>query len=107
MQADNNAPGGFVAKLTDFGLSIALDPTATHMSNVKTGTPFYTAPEVVAERRATKASDIYGFGVLMWEMATGKPPWVEGPEPGTFERHPKFPNLPLDAEPAYAELQAR
>lgn len=38
-QADDNAPCGMVAKLIDFGLAMALDPTATHVSNFTSGTP--------------------------------------------------------------------
>jgi len=29
----------------DFGLAISLGPTATHVSNFRSGTPFYCAPE--------------------------------------------------------------
>lgn len=36
---DPTCPAGFVAKLTDFGLSASLDPGCTHVSNYKSGTP--------------------------------------------------------------------
>lgn len=43
----------------------------THVSNIRRGTPLYMAPELVQDGRATKASDIYSFGVLLYELATG------------------------------------
>jgi len=49
----------------DFGLSTTLGPTATHVSNYKSGTPYYCAPEVSALGRTTKASDTYSMGVLL------------------------------------------
>ena len=41
-------PTGVVAKLADFGLSMAQDPNATHISNYGRGTVAYMAPEVQA-----------------------------------------------------------
>ncbi len=50
----------------DFGLSQRLDAQATHVSNFNAGTPFYVAPEVVAMKRTSPASDIFSFGVVAW-----------------------------------------
>jgi serine/threonine protein kinase len=36
----------------------------------------YVAPEVIAGKQATKASDIYSFGMLMWEISSGYPPFI-------------------------------
>lgn len=30
------------------------------------------APELLLEGRASKASDVYAFGILLWELATGQ-----------------------------------
>lgn len=40
------AAGALVAKVTDFGLTRALDANVTHASGMRQGTPFYIAPEV-------------------------------------------------------------
>jgi serine/threonine-protein kinase len=60
--------------LTDFGSGELLDnsPAATAV-----GTPLFAAPEIVAGRPATRQSDIYSLGVLLFRLATGRYP-VEG-----------------------------
>ena len=39
------------------------------------GTPAFMAPEVLRGRAATTAADIYGFGIVLWEMASGAKPF--------------------------------
>jgi serine/threonine-protein kinase len=56
-------------KLVDFGIAkIAADATASH-STIK-GTAGYLAPEVLEGRQATPASDLFGVGVVLWELLT-------------------------------------
>src|SRR2546425_4907098 len=39
----------------------------------------YMAPEVLSKKPYTKESDIYSFGMIMWEFTTGKKPFNDRP----------------------------
>jgi len=55
-------PWQATAKVSDFGLSMKLDPAAGHISNMRQGTPFYAAPEVRDAGFLSKAADTFSFG---------------------------------------------
>lgn len=63
-------------RLTDFGIA---QPLATANGLTRTGAVMgsvqYLAPELVRGRPATQQSDIYGLGVVLYEMATGRVPF--------------------------------
>ncbi|KAI9012189.1 kinase-like domain-containing protein [Hyaloraphidium curvatum] len=61
------------AKVADFGLS-KVRSGSTRQTNFLGGTPPYMAPEVWANRRG-RPSDVYAFGMMMWEL------WSEGDIP--------------------------
>ncbi|NCA07281.1 MAG: serine/threonine-protein kinase [Micrococcales bacterium] len=61
-------------KVTDFGLARELTTTTDTGSLV--GTVAYLAPEVIKRGKADTASDVYSFGILLFEMLTGKQPFV-------------------------------
>jgi serine/threonine protein kinase len=62
-------------KLMDFGIAkMRDDPTITHAS-VPIGTPIYMAPEQALGREVDQRTDIYSFGVVLYEMLTGRPPF--------------------------------
>jgi serine/threonine protein kinase len=59
-------------KLLDFGLAhVGKGDEATQLR----GTPEYLAPERVAKKQATVASDIFALGVLFYELLVGTPPF--------------------------------
>lgn len=63
------------AKICDFGLSRTMTHSALSTAHHTVGTPQYMAPEVLKAEPATAKADIYSFGVLLFEMYTGKLPW--------------------------------
>lgn len=63
-----------VAKIADFGLAgIIHDDVKDLIGGV--GTPHYAAPEVLGKKRYGMKVDIYSYGVVLWELATGEIPW--------------------------------
>jgi serine/threonine protein kinase len=59
---------GWLGKIADFGLSVKIKRGEQHVSGIQHGTEGYVAPEVLQTRRMVKASDVYSFGIIMWEL---------------------------------------
>jgi serine/threonine protein kinase len=71
----------FIAKITDFGLakSIKSGQTATSWPTppgLNPGTLQYMAPEQAAGREVGRAADIHALGIILYELFTGRPPFV-------------------------------
>ncbi|XP_057474703.1 LOW QUALITY PROTEIN: probable LRR receptor-like serine/threonine-protein kinase At1g74360 [Actinidia eriantha] len=60
------------AHVTDFGLARVVDAGYTHVSTMVAGTVGYVAPEYGQTWQATTKGDVYSFGVLAMELATGR-----------------------------------
>ncbi|XP_042417158.1 putative leucine-rich repeat receptor-like serine/threonine-protein kinase At2g04300 isoform X2 [Zingiber officinale] len=68
------------AKITDFGISKVLNENDNYITTKVVGTPGYLDPEYNGTFHLSKASDVYGFGIILLEMITGQPPIIRGPE---------------------------
>jgi serine/threonine-protein kinase len=85
--------------VTDFGLAkrVASDIRQTHTGAIL-GTPSYMAPEqAAASKKLTAAADVYGLGAVLYELVTGRPPFLAETQLDTLlqviEREPAPPRL--------------
>ncbi|KAB1141876.1 protein kinase [Streptomyces luteolifulvus] len=78
--------------LTDFGIARLADSPGLTRTHEFVGTPAYVAPESAEGRPQTSAVDIYGAGILMYELVTGRPPFGGGSALEVLHQH-------LSAEP--------
>jgi eukaryotic-like serine/threonine-protein kinase len=93
-------PDGTV-KLTDFGISRAVDSVPLTQTGQVLGTAQYLSPEQALGQSATAASDIYALGVVGHEMLTGERPFDTGSVVSTALAHVNNPPPPLpDTVPA-------
>uniref|UniRef100_A0AAR2LA40 receptor protein-tyrosine kinase n=1 Tax=Pygocentrus nattereri TaxID=42514 RepID=A0AAR2LA40_PYGNA len=70
--------GNLECKVSDFGLSRVLEdyPEGTYTTSGGKIPIRWTAPEAIAYRKFTSASDVWSFGIVMWEvMASGERPY--------------------------------
>lgn len=78
--------------LTDFGIARLADSPGLTRTQEFVGTPAYVAPESAEGRPQTSAVDIYGAGILLYELVTGRPPFAGGSALEVLHQH-------LSAEP--------
>ena len=65
------------AKIADFGISRIKQDTYLATKRIDVGTVPYMAPECFGiVPHVTERSDIYSFGIIMWECITGQRPWA-------------------------------
>jgi serine/threonine protein kinase len=73
--------GDTIVKILDFGIAKLRagsgdDPASTR-AGLTVGTPAYLSPEQAVGGEITPASDLYSASIVLFEMITGRPPFVE------------------------------
>ena len=63
-------------KIIDFGLAYCAHHEGMTATGLILGTPEYMAPEQVAGKKADERADIYAFGIILYELFTGKVPFT-------------------------------
>ncbi|HQR36921.1 MAG TPA: protein kinase [Blastocatellia bacterium] len=69
------------AKVLDFGLGKNLEESTSHPASELTvlgspfGTPSYMSPEQARGERTDRRGDVFSFGIVLYEMATGRKPF--------------------------------
>lgn len=62
-------------KITDFGIAVATSQSSLTQTNTLMGSVHYLSPEQARGSIATKQSDIYSLGIILYELLTGTVPF--------------------------------
>ncbi|KAL8457073.1 hypothetical protein ACS0TY_035059 [Phlomoides rotata] len=94
--------GDFKAQVADFGFAKFIPDGATHVTTRVKGTLGYLAPEYAMLGQASESCDVYSFGILLLELASGKKPLEKLST--TMKRPITEWALPLACERKFEEL---
>ncbi|MEZ5366753.1 MAG: serine/threonine-protein kinase [Bryobacterales bacterium] len=95
-----NRRGGVT--VMDFGIAkVGQMPSSFTEMGARAGTPHYMAPEQIKGDKVDHRSDLYGLGVILYRMATGRLPF-EGKNPAQiWQQHlHEAPTPPQEIEPS-------
>jgi hypothetical protein len=95
------------AKIGDFGLAVATDRARLTQPGLMVGTVSYMPPEQAMGGEVTPRSDLYSLGAMLYELVTGRPPFIGDESVAIITQHlntppvaPSWhiPDLPLGLE---------
>uniref|UniRef100_A0A6B2KZC6 Protein kinase domain-containing protein n=1 Tax=Arcella intermedia TaxID=1963864 RepID=A0A6B2KZC6_9EUKA len=99
-----------VAKVSDFGISKRLYSEAfkgTKARERDVVNPTWLAPEILREESSGAPSDVYPFGIMMWELVSGEHPFMQFNFSSEIEKAVKTgvrPTIPSNTPEVYSKL---
>ena len=89
-------------KVTDFGIARAINTEESlTQTGAVMGTATYFSPEQAEGRHVDARSDLYSLGVVLFEMVTGRPPFVAESPVAVASKHVReTPPTPREVNPA-------
>lgn len=103
-------------KIVDFGIAIDDETEKLTKTDMLIGSPQYVSPELINQEKPTVASDVYAFGILLYEMIAGEVPFTGKDPIETLRKHqlkemPKitksFTNVPQSVENTIIKCTAK
>ncbi|KAG6774776.1 hypothetical protein POTOM_022145 [Populus tomentosa] len=97
-----------VAKVADFGVARVQDQSG--VMTAETGTYRWMAPEVIEHKPYDHKADVFSFGIVLWELLTGKLPYehLSPLQAAVGVVHQGLrPSIPSHSHPKLAELLER
>ena len=89
---NSSASSGHVTvRIGDFGLAVSLDRTRVTQEQMMVGTVSYMPPEQATGGDITPRSDLYSLGAMLYEMVTGRPPFLGDDEIAIIGQHINTP----------------
>lgn len=76
-----------VVKLTDFGIAQVFASDKLTLTGGVVGTAEYMSPEQAQGQRASKRSDLYSLGAVLYVILTGRPPFVGQTSVDILQKH--------------------
>ena len=98
-------------KIADFGLSVRYEQNCKLTERV--GTCLWMAPEVIKTQKYTTKSDVYSYGIIMWEVCTREMPYDYFSREKILYRvserkeRPNLKRLPNDTPKEFEELMQK
>jgi serine/threonine protein kinase len=95
VEVDKPLPSDVQPVLTDFGLVRYLN-SATHTATGQiAGTPAYMSPEQSRGAQTDERTDIYSFGIVLYELLAGRVPFEADTTMGVLQKHINEPPAPI------------
>jgi archaellum biogenesis ATPase FlaH len=81
------------AKIVDFGLAVAVDLSRITQSGMMVGTVSYMPPEQAMGGQVSEKADLYSLGAMLYEMVTGRPPFIGDDSVSIIGQHVNTPPI--------------